>query len=97
MGETAGAQRTIQAMYLDGVIDSERAIALLQHYRVMSRARAEQTLRFTDTYRSYVINYSSGLEVVRAYAERAGDSQEARWAAYMRILNEPTLPRDLMP
>jgi hypothetical protein len=97
MGETAGAQRTIQAMYLDGAIDRERAIELLQHYRVTSRARAEQTLRFTDTYRSYVINYSSGLEVVRAYAERAGDSQEARWAAYMRILNEPTLPRDLMP
>lgn len=97
MDETAGAGRTIQAMYLDGEIDHERAVELMAHYRFSTRARAEQQLRFADTYRSYVINYSSGLEIVRAYAERAGASQDARWDAYKRILNEPTLPRDLTP
>lgn len=96
LSETAGAGRTIQAMYLDGDIDRERAIELLQHYRLASRASAEQNLRFADAYRSYIINYSSGEEIVRAYAERAGDTQEARWNAYRRILTEPTLPRDLV-
>lgn len=96
MNATAGAGRTIQAMYLDGEIDRERAIALLQHYRLASRASAEQALRFADTYRSYIINYSSGQDIVRAFVERAGDTPEARWGAYRRILTEPTLPRDLV-
>lgn len=97
MAATAGAGLTIQAQYLDGEITRERAIELLQHYRLASRASAEQSLRFADAYRSYVINYSSGLELVRDYAERSGDTQEERWAAYRRILTEPTLPRDLAP
>ncbi len=96
MSATAGAARTIQAQYLDGDITRERAIELLQHYRVASRASAEQSLRFADTYRSYIINYSSGEELVRAYAERGRDTQEERWEAYRRILTEPTLPRDLV-
>lgn len=93
----SGAQRTIDQMYLDGEIDRERAIELLARYSVSTRAQAEKHLQFADHYRSYVINYSSGEDVVRAYIERAGDSAEARWAAYQRILNEPTTARDLAP
>ena len=96
LSATAGAGRTIQAMYLDGDITRERAIELMQHYRLSSRASAEQSLRFADTYRSYIINYSSGQELVRDYAERDRETQEERWEAYRRILTEPTLPRDLV-
>lgn len=95
MQATAGAARTIQAQYLDGEITRERAIDLLQHYRFASRASAEQSLRFADTYRSYIINYSSGQELVRTFAETGRHTQEERWDAYRRILTEPTLPRDL--
>jgi hypothetical protein len=42
-----------------------------------------------------VINYSSGEDLVRAYAERAGADNDARWRAYENILNQPTLPEDL--
>ena len=45
----------------------------------MSRARAEQSLAFTDRYRSYVINYSSGEDLIRAYVERSGDGATAQW------------------
>lgn len=96
LAATAGAGRTIQAMYLDGDITRERAIELMQRYRLSSRASAEQGLRFADTYRSYIINYSSGQELVRDYVERGRDTQEERWDAYRRILTEPTLPRDLV-
>ena len=94
--ELAGAARTIEAQYLDGQIDRGRAIELLQHYTVSTRERAEKSLQFADHYRSYIINYSSGEDVVRAYVERAGSDPAARWAAYERILSQPTLPRDLM-
>lgn len=96
MEELSGASRTIEAQYLDGTINREQAIELLQRYNLSSRSGAEGSLGFADHYRSYIINYSSGFDVVRAYAERAGDTQEARWAAYELILNEPTLPRDIM-
>jgi hypothetical protein len=95
MQATVGAARTIQAQYLDGDITRERAIELLQHYRLASRASAEQSLRFADTYRSYIINYSSGQELVREFAETGRHTQAERWDAYRRILTEPTLPRDL--
>ncbi len=93
--ELAGARLTIAQMYLDGEIDRARAVELAQRYQLISRERADQSLRFTDTYRSYVINYSTGEDVVRAFVERAGADQNARWASYESILTQPTLPADL--
>ncbi|MEQ1818735.1 MAG: hypothetical protein ABL871_08995 [Terricaulis sp.] len=95
LAELRGATLTIDQMYLDGQIDRARALELLQRYGVTSRARAERSLAFADTYRSYVINYSSGEDLVRGYAERAGADNDARWRAYESILNQPTLPEDL--
>lgn len=95
-GELSGASRTIEAQYLDGTITRERAIELLQHYVLSTPEQATKSLQFADHYRSYIINYSSGEDVVRNYAERAGPDQAAHWAAYQRILDEPTLPSDLM-
>src|SRR5258706_15096033 len=74
-----------------------RALELTQRYQLISRARAEQSLAFTEHYRSYVINYATGEDLVRAYVERAGQSEAAQWAAYRRVLSEPTLPKDLAP
>lgn len=93
----AGTRLTIAAMYLDGEISRERAIELTQRYQLVSEARASQLMDFNDGYRSYTINYYSGEQLVRAYVERAGESQEARWAAFERYLTEPTLPSDLAP
>ncbi|MGH6951891.1 MAG: hypothetical protein ACREH4_13570 [Vitreimonas sp.] len=95
LSELAGARLTIAQMYLDGQIDRARAIELAQHYQLVSRERAEQSLSFTDHYRSYVINYATGEDVVRAFVERAGADPAPRWAAYESILTQPTLPGDL--
>jgi hypothetical protein len=95
MRDLSGARLTITAMYLDGEIDRERALELTQRYQLMSRARAEQSLAFNDRYRSYVINYSTGEDLIEAYVERSGDEPAARWAAYERILSELMLPSDL--
>ena len=93
--ELDGALLRISQMHLDGEIDREEAITLAQKYRLASRDVAEQSLRFDAAYRSYVINYSVGEDLVRAYVDRHGSDQKARWAAYMRIMSTPTLPADL--
>jgi hypothetical protein len=94
-GELDGALLRISQMHLDGEIDREQAITLAQKYRLASRDVAEQSLRFDAAYRSYVINYSVGEDLVRAYVDRHGGDQKARWAAYVRIMSTPTLPADL--
>ncbi|MEZ5957098.1 MAG: hypothetical protein R3C27_07825 [Hyphomonadaceae bacterium] len=93
--ELRGATLTVNQMYLDGQIDRARALELLQRYSVTSRERAERSLAFADHYRSYVINYSSGEDLIRAYAEQAGPDNSAQWRAYESILTQPTLPEDL--
>lgn len=95
LDDLRGATLTIDQMYLDGEIDRAEALALRRRYGVTSRARAERGLAFADHYRSYVINYTSGEDVVRAYVERAGADIDARWRAYEDILTQPTLPGDL--
>jgi hypothetical protein len=94
-GELDGALLRISQMHLDGEIDREQAVMLAQKYRLASADVAAQSLKFDAAYRSYVINYSVGEDLVRAYVERHGSDPEARWAAYIRIMSTPTLPADL--
>jgi hypothetical protein len=93
----SGARLTIAKDYLDGRIDRAEAVRLAQHYLVLSPERAEQSINFTDKYRSYVINYGLGQDLVRAHVEASGGTPQARWAEMEKILSEPTLPADLLP
>lgn len=91
-----GARFTIARDYLEGRMTRAEAVAATERYQLVSRARAEQSIAFTDQYRSYVINYGLGEDLVRAYIERA-PAGAARWEAMRRLLSEPTLPSDLAP
>ena len=93
--DLSGGSLTIAAMYLDGEIDRVRGLELTQRYQLISRERAERSLAFTEQYRSYVINYSAGKELISAYVHHAGQDEPAHWAAYERILSELMLPMDL--
>ena len=93
--ELDGALLKVSQMQLDGEVTREEAITLAQKYRMASRDVAEQALEFDRAYRSYVINYSVGEDLVRRYVERHGVDTAARWRAYEHILATPTLPADL--
>ena len=82
-------------MLLDGEIDRVRALELTQRYQLISRERAERSLTFIEQYRSYVINYSAGKDLISAYAHRAGRDEATHWEALERILSELMLPIDL--
>ncbi len=98
LDELQEARFTIAADYLDKRITRAQAVELSQRYLLVSPERAEQLTRFTEQYRSYVINYGLGEDVARAHVERAGGADPAaRWRAMERVLSEPTLPRNLLP
>ena len=97
MRDLSGARFTIVRDYLEGRIDRAEAVRLTQKYQLASKARAEKSIAFADQYRTYVINYGLGQDMVRAYVEAAGPDPRARWARMEKILSEPTLPSDLAP
>jgi hypothetical protein len=84
--------------YLDGIIDRNGAVAWLETYAMYPRPRAEQRVRFIDQYRSYVINYNLGKDLVRDFVtKRAGRnaSDARRWQEFAALLSSPRLPSGL--
>ena len=82
--------------YLNGEINRDAAVAWLEKYAMTPRDRAEQRTRFFDQYRSYVINYNLGQDLVRAFVEkRAGGDVNARWRTFGELLSSPRLPSGL--
>lgn len=84
--------------YLNGQIDAAAAADWLEKYAMMPRARAEQRVKFFDQYRSYVINYNLGKDLVKAYVERrVGDDGTPRrkWTEFTQLLSSPRLPSGL--
>jgi hypothetical protein len=84
--------------YLDGKIDAAAAVAWLEKYALMPHDRAAQRVRFFDQYRSYVINYNYGKDLVRKFIESHGgtaSNPERRWQEFERLLSSPRLPSEL--
>jgi hypothetical protein len=85
--------------YLNGEISRDDAAQWLVQYALMSPERAQQRTRFFDQYRSYVINYNLGLDLVRQYIERRGGTEKnptRRWEEFTRLLASPRLPSGLL-
>jgi hypothetical protein len=82
--------------YLNGEIDARAAAEWLERYGLYSRPRAEQRVRFIDQYRSYVINYNLGKDMVAAHVEALGGTNPAsRWEQFARLISSPRLPSGL--
>ena len=84
--------------YLDGKIDRDAAVAWLERYALMPHERAAQRVRFFDQYRSYVINYNYGKDLVRRFIESRGGTAanpEKRWHEFETLLSSPRLPSGL--
>jgi len=75
--------------YLDGRMSRDEAVDFLQRYTLASRERAEQRVRFIETYRGYVINYNVGRDLVADYVARAETAGEDSWDAFGALLKTP--------
>jgi hypothetical protein len=94
--------------YLNGDMNRDAAVQWLVDYTLSSPERARQRVDFFDTYRSYVINYNLGKDLVRRWVERGtvdsttADRQDEaavhsqRWQRFERLLSTPMLPSDLI-
>jgi hypothetical protein len=84
--------------YLDGKMTQADAIDWLMEYSLFSKERAEQRIRFFERYRSYVINYNLGLDIVRSHVEKKGGTPAEtvkRWKNFESLLALPHTPGSL--
>ena len=91
----AFARNQTARLYINGEIDREQAVALSRKYGPSSLERAEQSVRFIDTYGAYVINYNWGEQLVREYVERDTATAAQRWKKFAALLASPRLPSAL--
>lgn len=84
--------------YLDETWSKDEAVGWMQKYDLMSKERAEKRISFIDKYRSYVINYNLGKDIVKEYVERNGgtaDNDAKRWEIFEYLISTPQIPSGL--
>jgi hypothetical protein len=83
-------------LYLNGEISREEAIEQRRKYSLVSQARAEQSVRFIEQYRAYVLNYNLGKDIVSAYINKQSQDEAGKWQAFERMLTELSTASDMM-
>ena len=84
--------------YLDGALSKDAAVKWLVTYAMFEPKRAVQRIAFFEKYRSYVINYNLGLDLVRDSIEKRGgmlNNPALRWKLFEELLSLPPTPGSL--
>ena len=82
--------------FLNGKMSAAEAAAYLEKYALYTPDRAQQRVKFMEKYRSYVINYNYGKDLVRRYIDgHSGTDPARRWKAFAALLSSPRLPSGL--
>lgn len=83
---------------IDGSMTEKEAVKWLQDYGLSSEEAAVKSLSFIKKYRSYVINYNYGKDMIRRYIESKGGTARApekRWELFHWLLSNPVTPAQL--
>lgn len=83
--------------YIDGKLSRQGVIDWLIKYGLSTPERAERSFRFIEHYRSYVINYSLGQDMIKSYIEKNGGGKDSlkRWELFHYIISTPQTPSGL--
>ena len=76
----------VARQYLNKKIDKSQAVMLLKNYNLYSDKRAKQRVAFIDDYRSYVINYNVGQQIVKNYIETTAKTTKDKWQKFAELL-----------
>lgn len=84
--------------YLNGSFTAEQAVDWMVNYSLMTEDRAQQRLKFIERYRSYVINYNLGQDLVEGFIAQltSGEKPINRWNAFQILLETPARPSSLL-
>lgn len=94
--ELTYARTVAMRNYLDGKWNKKETGVWMEKYAL--RRASESTFRFPETYRSYIINYNWGQDLVKNYVERLGGTKEnstKRWEIFTDLISKPQVPENL--
>ncbi|WP_158826216.1 hypothetical protein [Mucilaginibacter lacusdianchii] len=113
--DTAGVDTYFKALAIKGKLNYARneaarglinetmsrgkAISWLKKYCLMNDETAEKSIDFIRKYRSYVINYNYGQDLIKSYVEQNGGTAQTpnkRWDAFGKLLSEEVTPASLV-
>jgi len=82
--------------YLDGLLSRSEMIGWLTARTLVPPDQAELVAQFITRFRSYMVAYTVGLDLVKRQIEKqAGADHEKRWQEFERLQTPPRLPSDL--
>ena len=84
------AELAVASCYLDGELEFVRAGSALQDRALM--AHTEATLKYLNEFRSYVVTYTKGRDLVESYVRsRVGqvDNPDERWRSFRSLILKP--------
>ncbi len=97
VGQISYVRNAAAEAYLNGEKSKEETIEWLVKYALRDQKSAEQSLKFIEAYRSYIINYNVGQDMVEAYMERnAGETQDEKWKLFEYLISTPQVPSNLV-
>jgi hypothetical protein len=98
-GELNYARNEAARGLVDGTMSQGKALSYLKKYCLMNEETAQKSISFIKKYRSYVINYNYGQDIVKNYIERNGGTAKApekRWELFGKLLSNPVTPADML-
>lgn len=84
---------------LNNTMNETEAMRWLMDYGLYNRESAKKSISFIKKYRSYIINYNYGQQLVKNYIESNGGTDHARdkrWELFGRLLSSPVTSDDLL-
>jgi len=84
--------------FLDGLWTREQTVEWLMKNALRTKDSADKYVSFIEKYRSYVINYNLGMDIVKDYIERNGGTENnkgKRWELFEHLLSTPQTPSGL--
>lgn len=93
------ARNEVARGLLDHGMSDQEAKRWLTDYCLLPEKGASDYLRFIHKYRSYVINYNYGQDIIRKYIEAQGgtpDATDKRWTLFETLLSNENKASDLL-
>ncbi|MDF3078441.1 MAG: hypothetical protein K0S09_2330 [Sphingobacteriaceae bacterium] len=84
---------------INGTMTEAQALKWLQDYCLYNQESAVKRISFIKKYRSYVINYNYGQDLVKNYVESRGgtaSNPQKRWEVFGHLLSNQITPEQLL-
>jgi hypothetical protein len=85
---------TASKNYIDGKWNEEKTIDWLKKYNLRTDESARKFLSFIKRYRTYIVNYSAGYDLIKFYIDTK-DSQSGKWKTFLEIITTPVISSNI--